>query len=114
MTEENTIIESGPVRANIMALPLFQRHLEETKNLSESSIAMYVQCIKRFLSGKPDIGSPSSYVTFLVSHAVKKRSYHYSRRSDRICSSAEIIIDPSARSWSPYTEFCTRAQSRSS
>jgi len=77
MTEENTVIESGPVRANIMALPLFQRHLEETKNLSESSIAMYVQCIKRFLSGKPDIGSPSSYVTFLVSHAVKKRSYHY-------------------------------------
>ena len=67
------------VKANIMDLPMFGMYLRERTTLAESSIKVYIDGIKLFLAGNPDIDELEDYNRFLVKMLVKKRgNYYYS------------------------------------
>lgn len=46
----------------------------KTKNLSPSSIYVYVSAVKKFLMQNPDLNKMDSYNDFIFEHAIKKRS----------------------------------------
>lgn len=60
-----------------MDLPFFQEWLEEKKHLKPSSVQVYIQSIKKFLSFNPNIDTIEDYNTFLIDGAIKKRCSHY-------------------------------------
>jgi len=65
------------MKSHIMDLPFFQEWLEEKKHLKPSSVQVYIQSIKKFLSFNPNIDTIEDYNTFLIDGAIKKRCSHY-------------------------------------
>ena len=56
---------------------LFKMWLEEKFQLADSSINVYVAALKSYLQNDPNIEDLSSYNTFLIKTAVKKRATFY-------------------------------------
>lgn len=56
---------------------LFKIWLEEKRGLSDSSIYVYYQTIRKFLAGNPTLDTLDSYNEFIISEAIKKRNNHY-------------------------------------
>ncbi len=57
-----------------MEVVLFKLWMDK-RNLAERSKILYASVIKRFLTTRPDVNDPESYLNFLIETAVKKRMY---------------------------------------
>jgi len=60
-----------------MDLPFFEEWLKEKRHLKPSSVQVYIQSIKKFLSFNPEIDDIEDYNKFIIDGAIKKRCNHY-------------------------------------
>jgi integrase len=61
------------MKSSILDIGLYKQWLETKKNLSESSIDLYVKSIESFLKNNPDIDNIEDYNNVLISKGIKKR-----------------------------------------
>ena len=54
----------------------FEEWLQK-RNLSDSSVYVYVAAVKKFLITKPDLESVDAYNEFIFEHSIKKRSNYF-------------------------------------
>ena len=59
-----------------MDIAFFERSLREA-NFAESSVFIYVHCVRFFLETDPDLGDIAPYNEFIIKHSIKKRNTHY-------------------------------------
>lgn len=54
----------------------FEEWLQK-RNLSDSSVYVYISAVKKFLVGSPDVSSIDAYNNFIFEHSIKKRSNYF-------------------------------------
>lgn len=65
------------IKAKLFDIAVFEQHLREKIMLADSSIYVYVQCIKKFLEKDPYVDDLDAYNQFIIKYAIKKRNTHY-------------------------------------
>ena len=62
------------IKHNLLDPAMFKLYLEEKKNLADSSIYIYTQCINKFLIKDPDLTNLEDYNQFIINNSIKKRN----------------------------------------
>lgn len=65
------------IKADLTDIAFFEIYLRDRLNFSDSSIYIYIQCMRKFLETNPDLSDIDSYNQFLITFSIKKRNTHY-------------------------------------